>query len=50
MGFDYKFYLSLFLRRLHYFLFVAMLVSAAGVMIAYTLPPVYRAQAVLLVE
>lgn len=50
MGFDYKFYLSLFLRRLHYFLFITVLVSAAGVMIAYTLPPVYRAQALLLVE
>ena len=50
MNFDYKFYLSLFLRRLHYFLFVAIIVSAAGAMVAYILPPVYRAEALLLVE
>ncbi|WP_135502461.1 GumC family protein [Roseovarius aestuariivivens] len=47
---DLKFYLALFLRRLHYFLVVAIAVSSVGVTIAYTLPPVYEAEARLLVE
>jgi polysaccharide biosynthesis transport protein len=47
---DVKFYLSLFLRRLHYFLVIALGVAAVGITLAYTLPPVYRAQARLLVE
>jgi polysaccharide chain length determinant protein (PEP-CTERM system associated) len=47
---DLKFYFSLFLRRLHYFLIVAIAVTGVGVTIAYTLPPVYEAEAQLLVE
>jgi polysaccharide chain length determinant protein (PEP-CTERM system associated) len=50
MNFDFKFYLSRFLRRIHYFALVAIAVSAIGITIAYVLPPVYRAQAILLVE
>jgi len=47
---DIKFVLSLFLRRIHYFLFVALAVSSVVVTIAYTLPPGYTARATLLVE
>ena len=47
---DLKFYLSLFLRRLHYFLVIAVAVAAVGLTVAYTLPPVYEAEAQLLVE
>ena len=47
---DLKYYLSLFLRRLHYFLVILVAVSAVGITLAYTLPPVYLAQARLLVE
>lgn len=47
---EIKFYVSIFLRRLHYFVLVAGLVSAVGVTVATILPPVYRAEAVLLVE
>ncbi len=47
---EIKFYFSLFLRRIHYFLIVATAISAVGVTIAYTLPPVYEAEAQLLVE
>ncbi|WP_120499347.1 lipopolysaccharide biosynthesis protein [Roseovarius sp. EL26] len=47
---DTKFYVSLFLRRLHYFLVVALAISTMGLTVAYTLPPVYEAEAQLLVE
>ncbi|MEO3417098.1 lipopolysaccharide biosynthesis protein [Roseovarius sp. CAU 1744] len=50
MMLDFKFFLSLFLRRLHYFLVVALAVSAFGVTVAYTLPAGYEAKAKLLVE
>ena len=50
MKFDLKFYLSRFLRRIHYFAVIAVAVSALGITLAYVLPPVYRAQATLLVE
>ena len=50
MKFDLKFYLSRFLRRLHYFVVIAVAVSALGITVAYILPPVSRAQATLLVE
>lgn len=50
MNFDIRFYLSRFMRRFHYFLVVAAAVAAIGVTIAYVLPPVYRAEATLLVE
>ena len=47
---DFKFFASLFLRRLHYFLVVAVAVASVGVTIAYTLPAGYQARAKLLVE
>ena len=47
---DLKFYLSLFWRRLHYFLVISIAVSAIGLTMAYTLPPTYKAEARLLVE
>ena len=50
MMFDFKFFASLFLRRLHYFLVVAVAVSAFGLTVAYTLPAGYEAKAKLLVE
>ncbi len=50
MMLDFKFFASLFLRRLHYFLVVAVAVSAVGLTIAYTLPAGYEARAKLLVE
>lgn len=50
MTLDIGFYVSRFLRRLHYFLFFALAGSAIGLTLALTAPPVYRAQAVLVVE
>ena len=50
MLFDVRFLLKLFLRRLHYFLLVALPVAALGLWLALNLPPSYRAEARLLVE
>jgi polysaccharide biosynthesis transport protein len=50
MNIDFRFYLIRFLHRIHYFLLVVFAVSAIGLTLAYILPPVYRAQAQLLVE
>ena len=47
---DLKFYMSLFWRRLPYVLILLAIGSAAGLTLASVLPPVYRAQAVLIVE
>ncbi len=47
---DFRFYFSLFLRRLHWFLLFLVIGSAAGLTLAKMLPPVYVAQARLLVE
>ncbi len=47
---DLKFYVSLFLRRLHWFLLFLIIGSAIGVTLAKVLPPVYVAKAELLVE
>jgi polysaccharide chain length determinant protein (PEP-CTERM system associated) len=47
---DLKYYLSLFLRRLHYFLLVSVVVSAVAVIVAISLPPAYEAQTRLLME
>jgi uncharacterized protein involved in exopolysaccharide biosynthesis len=47
---DFRFYLSLFLRRLPYFLLVVVICSVIGVTLARVLPPVYRAEARLVVE
>lgn len=47
---DLKFYFSRFLRRIHYVLILLALGSAIGLTLARVLPPVYIAQAVLVVE
>jgi uncharacterized protein involved in exopolysaccharide biosynthesis len=47
---DLKFYFSLFLRRLHWFVLFLVIGSAVGLTLAQVLPPVYVAQARLLVE
>ena len=47
---DLKFYLSLFLRRLHYFLIFVALGTALGFTLATMLPPTYLAEARLIVE
>ena len=47
---DVKFYFSVFLRRLPYFLVIASLVVAIAVTVAYILPPVYSSGARMLVE
>jgi len=47
---DLKFYWSVFLRRLPYFLVVVALLSAIGLTVAMILPPVYRSSASMLVE
>ena len=45
-----RFYLSIFRRRLHWFLLVATLVSATAVAMAVSLPPAYESQTRLIVE
>ncbi|MCX8507988.1 MAG: lipopolysaccharide biosynthesis protein [Rhodobacteraceae bacterium] len=50
MNFDLKFYMAVFLRRLHIFILIAALVSAASVAIAVLLPRVYISGALLMVE
>ena len=47
---DFKFYFSLFMRRLHWFMLFLIIGSAIGLTLAKVLPPVYVAQARLLVE
>ncbi|PZX13510.1 polysaccharide chain length determinant protein (PEP-CTERM system associated) [Palleronia aestuarii] len=47
---DIRFYLSLFFRRLHYFLILVALGASAGITLAVILPPQYVAQARLVVE
>ena len=47
---DISFYFKLFLRRLHYFLIMVVLCSAAGIYLARALPTVFEADARLLVE
>lgn len=47
---DLKFYFSLFLRRLHWFLLFLVIGSALGLTLAKVLPPVFVAKALLLVE
>ncbi|MAY85460.1 MAG: lipopolysaccharide biosynthesis [Pseudooceanicola sp.] len=44
------FYLRLFLRRLHWFLLIAVVVSAVSVIAAFSLPPAYVSQTRLIVE
>ena len=50
MNFDLRFYGTLFLRRLPWIVAIIVVTTAIGVAFAYSLPPVYRAQARLLVE
>ena len=45
-----RYYFSVFLRRLHWFLIVAMVISAISVVIAVSAPPSYVSQLRLLVE
>ena len=47
---EIRFYFAVFVRRLHYFLVVFVLVSAASLTIANILPPIYQSRARLLVE
>ncbi len=47
---EFRFYLALFLRRLHYLIFIVITCAAAGVVLAFTMPSVYRAEATLVVE
>jgi uncharacterized protein involved in exopolysaccharide biosynthesis len=47
---DVRFYLSLFFRRLHYFLILTAVGLAVGLTLALLLPPRYVAQARLVVE
>jgi succinoglycan biosynthesis transport protein ExoP len=48
--FDFRFYLSLFLQRLPYFVTIVGVVTVVGFGITYVLPPVYQATAKILVE
>ena len=50
MNAELSYYLSLFLRRIHYFLLFATAGLAVGLTLAFTKEPVYRAQARLIVE
>ncbi len=47
---EVRFYLSLFLRRLPLFIFIVLACTAGGLFLAVSLPPVYKAQARLVVE
>ncbi len=47
---EIRFYWSLFLRRLPYLSIIVLVCTIAGVFVAVTLPPVYRAQTRLVVE
>jgi succinoglycan biosynthesis transport protein ExoP len=49
-AFDARFYLALLIRRLPYVLLLIALTTLAGIVLAYKLPPVYRAESRLLVE
>jgi uncharacterized protein involved in exopolysaccharide biosynthesis len=45
-----RYYLSIFMRRLPYFMIVAAVISAASIIIAIALPPAYVSQMQLIVE
>jgi succinoglycan biosynthesis transport protein ExoP len=47
---DLRFYLSIFLRRLPYFLAISTVITAAAIALALYLPPVFQASAKILVE
>jgi uncharacterized protein involved in exopolysaccharide biosynthesis len=50
MTFDPKFYLSLILRRLPIIVAIVFTTTMAGILYAVSMPPVYRAEARLLIE
>ncbi len=50
MNLDLSFYFAVFLRRLHYFIIIFALVTAASLAAAFLLPAVYSASATMLVE
>jgi succinoglycan biosynthesis transport protein ExoP len=50
MNFDLRFYWILFLRRLPYAILIVSACTLAAILIAFSLPPVYRAEARLLLE
>lgn len=50
MSIDLRFYVRRFLRRSHYFLLITILAGVLGITVASVLPPVYQAEARLLVE
>lgn len=50
MNLDFKYYLAVFLRRIHYFILISVIVSAAALAAAFLMPPVYRASTTLLWE
>ncbi|MGF9764746.1 lipopolysaccharide biosynthesis protein [Microvirga sp. 0TCS3.31] len=47
---DLRFYISIFLGRLRYFAVIATSITVIGILVAYSVPPVYRADATILVE
>lgn len=50
MTFDPKFYLSLILRRLPIIIAIIFTATMAGILYAVSMPPIYRAEARLLIE
>lgn len=50
MNLDLKFFVAVFLRRIHYFVIVTALVAAAAIAAALLLPSVYQANSMLLAE
>ncbi|WP_108862143.1 lipopolysaccharide biosynthesis [Ruegeria sp. Alg231-54] len=47
---DLRFYWSIFSRRLPYFMLVATVISAASIIVAFSLPPAYVSEMKLIVE
>ncbi len=47
---EFRFYLSLFVRRMYFLLMIIVCCTIAGVIVALTAPAVYKAQAQLVVE
>jgi polysaccharide chain length determinant protein (PEP-CTERM system associated) len=50
MNLDFAFYTAVFMRRIHYFIIISALVTAAALAAAFLLPPSYDAKSILLVE
>jgi polysaccharide chain length determinant protein (PEP-CTERM system associated) len=50
MNLDLSYYFAVFLRRIHYFVIITALVSAAAIAAAFLLPSVYQARSLLLLE